>query len=191
MTIARVRTVMTGTSIVGGGVCDLYFNGSTGAEDAMCGAVRDFWDAIKSGIRSGTEILVEPEVFNLDETDGSVVSIATVSPAPTVVTGTGSDDPLPPATQALMRWSTDGVVANRRVRGRTFIPAQGEGGNTGGVPNSAARALYDGAAAALIADPDCIFVIWSRPTPSRPGSQHIVLAGSTWNQYAVLRSRRD
>lgn len=191
MTLARVRSIWSGSMIRGGGVTDLYFFGSTGDEGTFAADVRGLWADLASAFVTGTTVAIDPDVFNIDEATGDVISIVTLGSPPSPVTGTSAGEPLPPASQGLIQWRTSGVVANRRVRGRTFLPALGEGGSTLGVPSSGTITLVEDACAAflsLASQP----MVWSRPVDGvRPGSMHDVQSATMWTQWAVLRSRRD
>ena len=190
-TVARVRSIWSGPAITGGGVTDHYFFGSAGDEQGMVDAVHDFWDDMKTGILSPNAVNVSPDVFNINDSDGALVSIVSVGTPPATVTGAGTGDPLPPATQGLLQWRTAGIVNNRVVRGRTFIPAQGEGGSASGAPDSGLIALYQTAANNLIALVTPQLQVWHRPLNGTGGSSHAVTSASVWQKWAVLRSRRD
>lgn len=191
MTIARIRSVWTGPQIVGGGVTDLYFVTDVIQADAVAANVKTFWDSIIGNMADGNQVVVEPEVVFLNEATGAVVNFAqTPTLAPSV--GGSSADPLPPATQALIRWQTAGIVNNRRVRGRTFLPAMTESVSTEGVPSGFLPAEVEDAILDLLGQGDGELVIWSRPVEGgRIGSLHVVTGGGLWDQFAVLRSRRD
>jgi len=191
MTLARVRTIWTGPQVVGGGVTDLYFNGSSGDEDDMVDVVAAFWGALDGDIATGNTATFEPEVVNINEGTGAIISIVTLGVVPAPVVGQSVADQLPTATQGLMRWGTSGIVNNRIVRGRTFLPAMVESNNDNGQPTTAFGVTADAAALAYIQNGVVLPMIWARPAPGRAGSQHNVLSGSLWSQWAVLRSRRD
>lgn len=191
MTIARVRTFLSGPQIQGGGVQEFYFFGAAGSEPAMVAAVADFWDAAGDDLLIGNQATVSDVVTNIDEATGNLVSLVTVPGGPVTHAFTLAGEATPPFTQALIRWATDGVVNNRLVRGRTFIPAIPEGRSLEGVPDGELRADLDFAAEALIANAETQLVVWSRPTDVRAGSQHTVLSANVWDEFAVLRSRRD
>jgi hypothetical protein len=97
---------------------------------------------------------------------------------------------------------TDGIVAGKHVRGRTFLSPLGSGlQDSDGTPTSAALALgalfsttWRGAGTSVRG------VVWSRPkiVPNsdptayiRFGSSHDITATYVKDQFAVLRSRRD
>lgn len=191
MTIARIRSLWTGAQIRGGGVTDIYYFASSGDEGDMAAEVRGLWSDLAATFVTGTTVTIDPDVFNIDEGTGDVVSIVTLGSPPAPVTGSNAGDPLPPATQGLLQWRTSGVVRNRRVRGRTFLPAQGEGGSTLGVPSSGLITTWQDAADIFLSQVQQP-VVWSRPVPGGdPGSFHAVESAAAWDQWAVLRSRRD
>ena len=127
-------------------------------------------------------------------TDPSVADLAlsgeqtgAFSTTPQTAVGQASGDPLPYATQGLMRLFTPSFINGRQIRGRAFIPGAVEAASTGAVPiagyltavNSAGGALLGGAAPQL--------AVWSRTHAAASA----VASVSTWSQWAVLRSRRD
>ena len=187
----RTRAVLTGPQIVGGGVQDFYWDAGTGSALVAATFHTEFWAALAPGLKSGNSATVESVAYVLDEATGDTIGILPVDPAPETVQFASAEQPLPTATQALVQWLTPGIVNNRRVRGRTFLPATVEGANETGVPNAAARAAWLAAANGIIGDVTTPLVVWSRPTESRPGSIHPVESASIWTQWASLRSRRD
>lgn len=170
-----------------------YFEGSTSGEAAIAvEAVFDFWTAIKGFITAGLSIQIQPEVDVLDVPTGQVQDTFAASAVPVVSTGNA---PLPKATQGLLRARTSEFVAGRRVQGRVFIPALANDAQLGGVPSSGFMTALATAGAALVTDtnPGQAWSIWHRPSSvgASDGSLHPVTSTSVWNQFAVLRSRRD
>lgn len=102
-------------------------------------------------------------------------------------TGTLAGDILPPATQGLIQWRTGFYVAGREIRGKTFVPAMTEAAATLGQMGSTTQSQLNNAAAALQSTPSANLAIWSRTHNAIAP----VSASSVWNQFAVLRSRRD
>ena len=189
----RVRTVFTG---VAGSPWynNLYLNGSIQAEaEEAVDQVRQFWDSVKGYISTGITIKVDDDVPNINPADGTVESIYSVSSAS--LAGGNAADPLPRMTQMLVRLRTSGVVAGRRVQGRTFLPGFGEGSSTNGRPNPSDVTLIQNAFIAMVAGLDAGDValgVWSRPVEDgRAGSLHLVKNVSVWSEWSVLRSRRD
>lgn len=189
--MGRVRTVLTGPQIVGGGVSDLYFSEGEGAIDVLPSAVATFWTELAPGLHEGNTADVDPSVAILDETTGALIAVETSSTNPPPIAFSDAGDPQGPANQALIQWHTGAVVNGRVVRGRMFVPAVAESASTLGVPTAAAIAFFQDAVDGLLAAVNATLCIWHRPNGANPGSKHEVLSGTIWTQWAVLRSRRD
>ena len=78
-------------------------------------------------------------------------------------------------------------VSGRILRGHTYIPGPTEGNNTDGKPSGAYKSAIAAAFTDFLAVPDTFPLVWSRTH----GTVGPVLSGSCWDQWAVLRSRRD
>ena len=165
-----------------------YFGGDTGGEaDAANAAIVAFWTAAEDAFTSSLTWTVSTEAEFVDEVTGQVTGVETTAG------GTGIGDAagqiLSPASQGLIRWRTGVFVGGKEIRGRTFIPGPTEDINEIGVPSSGYFPVTNGAAAGLISGSSAAgnFGIWSRTH----GQFAVAVTGSTWNQWAVLRSRRD
>lgn len=181
----RVTTTFSGPQVVGGGISQMYFSEDGGSAADALGAVVDFWAAADDAVHVSTTIRTsgELEVVSLDGTiTGTLAAGDTVTR-----TGTDDSDPLPPATQALVRWRTGIFTGGREIRGRTFIPSGGEAFSVAGVPGGGRLASLAGAAGSLASDPDSGLVVWSRTH----AAQAIVSSAQVAPFFAVLRSRRD
>lgn len=181
----RVRTNITGGP-GGPELTTMFFDvvGGLTAADANA-AVGAFWDTVQDLVHNAYTMATESEVASVDIATGEITGLTPV----TAITkpGTVSGQPLPPATQGLLRWRTGTFVAGREIRGRTFIPGPTEEHNLTGVPNSDYITVANNAAAALIAATGTELFVYSRThRDSAP-----VVSGSCWNQWAVLRSRRS
>ena len=196
MSIARVRTVFTGVAGTPW-YSNIYFmdDGATPIGTLAIGWVADYWNAHKPGITSQVSWSVLSEVVTLDEATGDLESVYTGTSSPN--TGSASGQPLPWATQVLARQGTAGIVHNRRVRGRIFIPGFTEDSTTTGRVPSATQTAVAAAGTALVAASTSLWVVWSRPfagtedNPARDGTRWQVTGNSCWDQFAVQRSRRD
>lgn len=196
MTIARVRTVLTGVAGTPW-YSNLYFadDGGTPVGTLAVGWVNDMWTAAAGAISNNVTWEVQGEVAQLDESDGELTGITMV--ASEAGAGTASDEELPFQTQALTRWLTDAFVHGRRVRGRLFWPGMGESNNAGGQPTSGLRAALSGYSNDLVSDSGGTLVVWSRPfagtefNPARLGTYHLVTGTSISTTWATLRTRRD
>lgn len=191
----RVRSVSTG---VAGApyYTNVYFNGSVSEAVGARTRMVNFWNDLVPVMRTGLQTQVEQEVWEIDPATGDTIAIATAGTG-TPATGTGAGAALPPATQALLRLGTNVVRRNRRVAGKIFIPGMTVTNSLDGRPaNSLITALNTAAGrltSGVITDR---VVVWSRPNVligpvGLPGLSCNVSATSVWNEFAVLRSRRD
>lgn len=197
MSLVRVQTVWTG---VAGSpyYTNLYTLGpvTTNNGNDMATAWRVLLVALTSTLRTGLVATIDPELLEFDETTGTVTGAGTTVQGPVSFTGLG--DALPPANQALIRWGTNGIVHNRRVRGRTNIP--------GGLEASSAPdgTLLPGAITSLQSAVNAFLTtmsgrlrVWAQPfegaenNPQRPGSAHAVTGATIAPFWSILRSRRD
>lgn len=200
MAVARVRTIFTGVPGTPW-YSNLYFlddGGSPIASDAV-EWVDAFWSAIAPFMLSTISFAIEPLVPTYDETTGALTRQTGTSGGGG--TGTDSTTALPWATQGLIRLRTAGLVNNRAVHGRIFVPGAPENQSENGVPVVGYRNGLLAAVAGLIDDSVNTLAVWARPfagdsgatppKPARPGSQYSVLTADVWDKWAVMRSRRD
>jgi len=164
----------------------MYFDevGGGTASNAVADTLT-FWTNLKNVIDNSLLFTIEAEVAIVSEGTGQVTGI--VGTAGGAVAGDDAGDPAPWATQGLIRWRTGTFIAGREVRGRTFIPGVTEARANGGVPDASYKSNCVTAINALIGSTNSTLVSWSR----KNGDSAPVIAGSPWEQFAVLRSRRD
>lgn len=181
--IFRVRTVMTG---VAGSpfYSNLFFDATTVTPTQVTNGVTELWTDLLSSIATGLTIVVEAEVAVVDDSTGQITDTAFGTPS-TQSSG-GSGESLPTATQGLIRTRTGTYVNGREIRGRMFVPRPSESSNNFGAPNTTYVNALAGAAANLV-DTGLDWVCWSRSS----GQSAPIVSVSAWNQFAVLRSRRD
>lgn len=194
MAISRIRTVMTG---VEGGpyFTNMYFQGV--ASQTVIDAVTAFWAEIDEHLPVNTAVVVEGQFPVLDEATGDTISLETLLSGSHPVANIAERMAL--ATQGLIRLTTDGLVNNRRVEGRTFIPSGNEVDNNLGTTSAAYRSSVATAHFNLIGAVSATnpLVVWSRPFEGSPtvdprvGSSHLVTGSLVNDQWSVLRSRRD
>lgn len=184
--ILRLRTTITGST----GAPYLSTTYWTRTDSSSAGlaadAVAAFWESIASEMSSDLSWNVEGFCDVIDDATGTLVGIDTIGGGNS---GDGGDtgEPLPFATQGLLQLRTGVVVGGRALRGRLFIPGATEGKSTDGVPSSDYRSEISSAYSAMMAVSGAEMLIWSR----KNGTSSPVTGGSPWNQWAVLRSRRD
>lgn len=164
-----------------------YSDGSTSGEaQAGIDALETFWTSIDGYITNGLVITSVAEVDLVDPATGLVTD--TFPTTPWTITA-GGNAPLPKATQGLLRLRTSAFQAGRRIQGRIFIPALANDAQLLGVPSSGFMDSLAAAGAALATDMSAAgdLSVWSR----KAGVAAAVSSVSVWNQFAVLRSRRD
>lgn len=184
-TLLRVRTAIAGPQ--GGNMLNtLYFRAETADADAAVEAAGNFWYLLTARMATSYSVATEPDVAEIN-TDTGEATGSQVSSLTPVSTGKLAAEPLPFATQALIRWPTTYFRGGRRLQGRTFVPGITEMDSEGGVPSNALRAALAAAAEALHTDVDTRAVIYSYTWHAWA----TVLGGTAWSQFAVLRSRRD
>lgn len=179
----RVRTAITGGP-GGSELSTMFFDGSAGTPQDAADAVRAFWNDIKGYIFSNYHMKVEDLVYTIDATTG--LATAATATSTLVVDGGSGDQPLPPATQGLVRWHTGAFTGGRELIGKTYIPGPCEDMNFIGNPSSTYLTALNGAATSLGSGGPPYMVIWSR-------KHHITAPaglGTAWSQWAVLKSRR-
>ena len=182
----RYRVELAG--LAGGpGLMTYHFGPTIGTSDPQdcVDAVRGFIGAID--VFTSTAITFnggnEMEVIDM-ATDQQTGSLAVT---PWSEAGDDSATALPPATQMLVRWTTDVFSGGRRVQGKTFLPGFCEDSNeTAGTPQSAVVAAVTAGAVAL-ADAGVGLVVYSRVN-------HLAAAvesANVWTKWAILAGRRD
>lgn len=191
MPVICVQTAFTGAAVRGGGLNQLFFTGTAGADlQEHLDAVAAFWTAVAPQC-VGWTAQVQPEVREYDEETGDLTGLG-AGTAPSPITSSSTDRMAPPAVQGLIRLRTAGIVGNRLVQGKIFVPGfPANQSEPDGSTSSGIRTAFNAAATALIGDSETELVVWSRPAEDRAGSTWPVLTASAWSQTAVLRSRRD
>lgn len=195
--IMRVRSTLTYGS-GGPGLNTIYWTPAGAVATAPDAAdavarVRAFWLAIAGIFASSMSIQVQSDVTRLDPADGALQG--QLSPtAPAVVVGTLGSAIGPIASMWLVRLRTNQIVNNRALRGRWFLGPISTGAiTTAGTTSSALRTTVDNAATAMLSGgaTSSTPVVWHRPQGAGTGLASTVIGCSSWDQVAVLRSRRD
>lgn len=167
----------------------LHFEGTDAAEASAVHALTvELWDAMANYRTSIMTGQVLPEVEVVDVATGNVTATFAEPTAPVAAGTSGARQPY--VVQGLVQARTGVYDAGREIRGRTFLPGTIDASDTDGVPSSAyitaisaiwSTFLTDGTTAGVPP------VIWS-PTK---GLSAPVAFYTVWNQWAILRSRRD
>jgi hypothetical protein len=104
--------------------------------------------------------------------------------------GANSGDVVPDASQILVRWNTSTIINSRFVRGRNFIPGASTAAVDEGNLLAANILAISNGAAALIASANA-FGVWHRPVSGAGGDFSVATTASVWQEFAVLRQRRN
>lgn len=185
MAMYRVRTVWTG---VAGSpyYTNLYFTEEGGTAQEARNGVNVVFANMLASIRNDLTFTIETDVPVIDEATGDITRVE-VTTTPLTGTGTSSEDPLPPADQTLMRLRTGAYAGGREIRGRVFVPGAVQTASDGGVPTVAHRNELNTRFAALVTLTSAQWVVWAKTR----GVYAVVSSATAWDQWAVLRSRRD
>lgn len=152
---------------------------------AMRNAVNAFWQATIEQRAAGLTSIGDTVVDELRSEDGVLVNSTGVTDFSWPATGGG--DPLPPATQGLLKLETGSIILGQRVRGKVFLPSALESASVDGLPALAYRQAYENAWDTALNVPNNVAAIWAR----KSGEAVPVNNVNVWGQWAVLRSRRD
>jgi len=149
-------------------------------------AVAAFWTDLAEVMRNDTETNVLSNIDSINVATGVLEDTTTIG-APDPISGGQSGDPLPFATQGLIRLNTGVIAGGRKVAGRVFVPCLVEGGSENGVPTSTVVNSLTSAGQNLIDASGGHWVVWSR-------KNHLAATVSDclgWTQFAVQRKRRS
>lgn len=151
--------------------------------------VRTFFENLKSYIPNGVTLSFPGSGDTIDETTGLLTGTWTGAAISNVVgTGVAANAA---GVGANVTWLTNGVVAGRRVRGRTFIvPLSLDAYENDGTLLTTFRNLLLGEAGALVTAGAGDFVVWHRPVGGAGGSAHDVVDRRVTDVVSVLGSRR-
>lgn len=158
--------------------------GSTAASAAQS-KVMDFWGDLAPSMGDGLVISVVESALVAEPT-GQKADEYPITAAP--VEGSATAELLPPSNQALLRLKTGIFLGGRQVSGRIFVPALNLDASDGGRLNPATPAILEAAVTNnLIGTDDGDLQVYSK----KNGAAYNVTSVSCWEEWAVLRSRRD
>lgn len=120
----------------------------------------------------------------VDSATGQTVGTESLGPF-TQHNGVSATEALPLTTQVLCQWRTGVYFGGRELRGRTFVPGINTDVDDNGQVLAAVVASQNTRNAALASGGNCI--VYS-PTKRQYATMS---TGTTWTQFASLRSRRD
>jgi len=153
-------------------------------------AIRAFFQSFVSQLPSNLTIQVPSTGDVVSETTGAITGSWSVGSTPVVVTGSNVGAYAGNAG-AVVHWLSGGVVAGRRVRGRTFlVPLAGTAYDSAGSISSTFLTTLQTAAATYVTAQAGVAVVWARPAPGRTGSLHSIVSSRVPDLAVTLRSRR-
>lgn len=187
MTLARVNVAWQNWPGAPG--VSTFFLDPTPAQ-ATIDSIRTFFNAVAGYIPAGLTISVPSSGDEISESTGVINGQWSVATTPTVISCTGTGAYAGNAG-AVIHWLTQGVVANRRVRGRTFlVPLVNTAYESNGSLSSAFITALSNAGNALVAANPGLINVWSRPRPGQSGIQSSVTSTRVPDLAVSLRSRR-
>ena len=147
-----------------------------------------FLSGLAAGLPSGVTIEVPNTGDVIDDATGTLVGTWSGGTT-TVVTG-GAAGGYAAGIGVCVNWQTGGIVAGKRVRGRTFLcpVASGQFAADGSL-TPAAQADYVTRVGALLTALGGDGLIWSRPRPALAGSSHPIVGFNVPDRPSALRSR--
>ena len=189
--IERWRSVLTG--VTGAPYYTNWYTAGSTMSEGNLDDVEGFWTGIRDHLVGTATVTVEGTVTLIDPATGNITGTETAGSNRTI-TGNASGGPIPPANQALMRWSTGEYVSGRQLQGRTFIGALSVSANASGFVAGGVIDALEAQAALLLGvgggDPGGFngsMCVWSRTH----GVAAYITAVDVPSEFAVLRSRRD
>lgn len=182
--VHRVRCVWTG--VAGSPAYSNFYiqSGAVSAASAQA-AVSSYMNSVRVACNTGVTVTIEGDVALVDTATDSIVGVTSTST--TSFPGSGTGSPMPPANQILIRYLTGTFIGGRQVRGRFFVPYLTTGSISSQVVAPATITAMQNATSAYITGLTGNAVVFSR----KNGVPVPITAWSTWNQVAVMRSRRD
>lgn len=188
----RVTATWTGGKI-GTGFTNLFFTEGVSTAVQASDAARVFINSCYSSgakLPSGITITWRAAVDVIDDATGTLQSTIPVT-KPADIAGTDTTA-YAAVAGACVTWRTDGLVAGKRVAGRTFLVPMGGLGlqSDGTIDNNTVSSIHTAAGILISAAPE--FVVWHRPASvaAGGGSSHPVSAGVCADKSAYLTSRR-
>jgi len=170
-----------------GGTTVLYFD-DVGTVADQRAALDDFLNACTVSLHTSTTYTIATSGREMDTATGALTGQWVESTAYTD-NGAQTGQPVANATMILLRWETGQVVSGRFLKGRTFLPGATSGVITAGEVQASTQTALNDAMETYIAS-NGAHSVWHRPTDGAGGVAFQVTAGTTWNEFAVLRQRR-
>lgn len=185
-TLAKVRALWSGPTVVGGGVSTFYTVG-TGA--ALAGDLTTFFGAIKSSFPSGTTWNIDTSGVTIDDNTGDVNGSWGGGTGGAITSVTGSEYAAGVGCRVV--WKTGGITGGRIVKGSTYlVPLTANQYDPQGTILTAAVNAFAVAANNLVTAQAGNLVILTKLTPEHSGTSHEVLFADVPDKVSWLRTRR-
>lgn len=178
----RISVVWTGAPGMPG-TSTLYGHENGDSTRDQVNAVGTFLGTLAGSLDTRLTATVSGQVEIIDSTNGDITSVDDTG-TDVVVEMTDTAQPLPFTSQLLIQFRTGTFFGGRELRGRLFIPGFCEDGNVDGSPDPDVVSGVASSANTMVGHG---FAVYS-PTKRQWAS---ISAATVWNQWAVLRSRRD
>lgn len=183
--IERMRVTWSGAPVTGDGLSTFYFKSGSAAP----AAVKTFFTAMAPYIAAGVSFDVPTSGDVIDEATGGLTGVWAAAGGGVVASSGNAEHAQ--GVGARLKWLTGGIVGGRRVVGSTFlVPIHRLMYDTDGTLAAGLVTAAPAAGNALVTATSPNFVIWSRPTASRSGTSHPIVAAVFPDKVSWLRSRR-
>lgn len=181
------RIKITWTGMPGGpGVSQIYATSAAGARPALSSWI----NAWKYLVPDNTTLTIEGSGDTIDSSTGLITGTWSDGASIPAV-GTGSSSQYFAAGGACITWSTGGVVAGRRVKGRTFLVPLTSLAYQGSALVGTAVSAIQTATNTLLGSGNVFWVLHRPTTPGgSDGSAFQITSGLVKNHQAILSSRR-
>jgi hypothetical protein len=187
-TMHRVKMLLSGAALPGGGLATHYFDYPSSAAQTALDAATSLWGQFCTYMCPDLHVVADAIVDQVDPADGAIFGVTACSPES--LAGASANDCITQASQMLVQWRTGQYLNGREVRGRTFVPGVTENYSTSGELAPAVLASLPANLDAFINASGAVPVIWHRPGPHGAGSAVPIALGTLWTEFAVLRGRR-
>jgi len=186
--IERIRIALGGAAVIGPSVMTLYASEGNGV--AVSAAAADWLTNIKNLFPNTLNFQMPGGGDVLSAEDGALHGAWAGGTSVNII-GNASDNTFSHGVGTRVVWNTGAVAAGRRVRGSTFlVPVSGGLFDTTGDISSVNRTDMQTKGTAFVTATSGKMVVWSRPTPARPGGTATVVSCLFNGKVSWLQSRR-
>ena len=190
MHLHRVVINWTGAQIRGAAVTVLHFDGSSSTAPPSAAAIGGAFGPFMGQFPTGVSVTFPGVGDTIEDTTGALVG--TWSTGHPVTTVGGGVAKAAAGAGAVVTWNTGGIVAGRRLRGRTFlVPLCTDAYDLDGSLSSGTFTALNNFGTALMAVGP--LAVWHRPTTpgGSDGTSYGVTSFRARDKVAFLSSRRD